>query len=87
MVERIPMIKLWAANFLKMCHSVLKAVSKSKTGRKIARIPEGFAVLIKRIDQPSMPNSLWYMPKTIPEISNIGLQGICINEKVLKWIC
>lgn len=50
MVERIPMIKLWAANFLKMCHSVLKAVSKSKTGRKIARIPEGFAVLIKRID-------------------------------------
>jgi len=48
--ERIPMIKLWLANFLKTCHSALKALSKIRIGKKIARMPEGLALLISSID-------------------------------------
>lgn len=48
--ERMPIIKLWLASFLNTCHSALKALSKIRIGRKIARIPEGFALLINSID-------------------------------------
>lgn len=54
-VERIPSIKLWAASFLKMCHSGLKELSKIKTGKNIASIPQGLAELIRLIDYPKIP--------------------------------
>jgi hypothetical protein len=57
-LDNIPMIRLWGASFLKICHSVLKALSKMRTGRKIARMPVGLAELISSADSPSTPNYL-----------------------------
>lgn len=39
--ESTPIIKLCPAIFLNVCHYVLKALSKIRHGKKIARIPFG----------------------------------------------
>lgn len=57
-VDRIPRIKLCPASFLKICHSVLKTLSKIRTGRKIAKIPLGLAVLMRSTDSPTVPSFL-----------------------------
>jgi hypothetical protein len=37
--DRTPIMRLWPINFLKTCHSVLKAPSKMSIGKNMARIP------------------------------------------------
>ena len=45
--DKTPSIKLCPASFLKVCHSVLKALSKIRHGKKIARMPLGSTFVIK----------------------------------------
>jgi hypothetical protein len=53
--DNTPSIKLWPANFLKVCHSVLNALSKIRQGRKIARIALGSTLVIKCVACPMIP--------------------------------
>lgn len=48
--ERMPIMRLWLANFLKTCHYALKALSKIRIGKKMASIPVGLALLMSSID-------------------------------------
>ena len=45
--DKTPSIKLCPASFLNVCHSVLKALSKIRHGKKIARMPLGSTFVIK----------------------------------------
>lgn len=53
--ERIPIIKLCPASFLKICHSVLNALSKIRQGRKIERMAFGSTLLIRWVACPIIP--------------------------------
>jgi hypothetical protein len=45
--DKTPMIKLCPANFLKVCHSVLKPLSKIRQGRKMDNMALGSTLLIR----------------------------------------
>ena len=53
--DKTPSIKLCPASFLKVCHSVLNALSKIRHGKKIARMPLGSTFVIKCVACPIIP--------------------------------
>ena len=51
-----PMMRVCSICFFSICHSDLKALSKIRVGRNIARMPLGLSSLMRKMDLPTKPS-------------------------------
>ena len=50
------MMRVCSICFFSICHSDLKALSKIRVGRNIARMPLGLSSLMRKMDLPTKPS-------------------------------